>query len=105
MTLIELLHSQGLHAVYGKFDKAQPLPFAVYLGAGQQQFFSDNTVKSKWNDYTVEYYFREKESQKEDALENAFLDNGYIYSKSEDVYIKDERAFVIYYTIWRKTNG
>ena len=62
-------------------------------------------MKSKWNDYTVEYYFREKESQKEDALENAFLDNGYIYSKSEDVYIKDERAFVIYYTIWRKTNG
>lgn len=105
MKIIELLHGLGLRAAYGRFEKKQPLPFAVYYGEGQQHFFGDNTIQSKVNDYTIEYYFRDKDSKREDEIEEALLDDDYIYSKSEDVYIEEERAFVIYYTVWRKQNG
>ena len=102
MDLMNILTGLGLPAAYGKFDKPQTPPFAVYLGAGQEHIFGDNTILSKTNDYTVELYFTNKSAALEDDLEAAFLDNDYIYEKSEDTYIEDENVFVIYYTIWRK---
>lgn len=97
-----ILDGMGIPNAYGKFDRTQGLPFAVILGAGQQRFFSDNTVYSKKNDFTLEYYFRKKNYREEDQLENELLDAGFVYGKSEDVYIDDEKVFVIYYTLWRK---
>lgn len=105
MNLMDIMDSLGIPAAYGKFDRPQKPPFTVYLGAGQQQFFGDDTVYSKKNDYTLEYYFIRKDEAKEDALEEALLENGYIYGKSEDTYIEDENVFVIYYDLWRKNNG
>ena len=35
----------------------------------------------------------------EARIEALLLENGYLYDKSEDVYIEDEGVFVIYYTI------
>lgn len=105
MTLLEIMDSLGIPTAYGKFDRPQKPPFAVYLGAGQHQFFGDDTVYSKKNDYTLEYYFIKKDEAKEDALEEALLQNDYIYGKSDDTYIEDENVFVIYYDLWRKTNG
>lgn len=104
MAIIDLLTELGIPAAYGKFDKPQPAPFAVYLGAGQERFFGDNTIVAKANDYTIEYYFTKKDAAKEDELETALLDNDFIYEKSEDVYIDDDDIFVIYYTVWQKTS-
>lgn len=103
MAIIDLLTELGIPAAYGKFDKPQPAPFAVYLGAGQERFFGDNTILSKVNDYSIEYYFTKKDAAKEDELEQALLDHDFIYEKSEDVYIDDDDIFVIYYTVWQKT--
>lgn len=103
MSIINLLTELGIPAAYGKFDKPQMPPFAVYLGAGQERMFGDNTIISKVNDYTIEYYFTKKNAAKEDELEAALLDNSFIYEKSEDVYIDDDDIFVIYYTVWQKT--
>ena len=100
--LFSVLDGQGIASCYGRNKKPMTLPFAVVLGAGQQQTFCDNTVFSKKNNYTVEYYFAEKSAEKEDALESAFLQNGFIYGKSDDTYIETENVFVIYYTVWRK---
>lgn len=102
MKLIDILGQLGIPAAYGKFDKPQPAPFAVYLGAGQERFFGDNTIYSKYNDYSLEYYFTKKSAAKEDELETALLNNGFIYEKSEDVYIDDDDIYVIYYTVWQK---
>ena len=102
MDLMNVLTGLGLPAAYGKFDTPQKPPFAVYLGAGQERIFGDNTIYSKVNDYTVEYYFTKKDAAKEDALENALLNSGFIYEKSEDDYIEDDNIFVIYYTVGQK---
>ena len=102
MELISLLQGLKLPAAYGKFSNETEPPYAIIMGAGQERFFGDNTIYSKKNDYTVEYYFRSKSRTNEEALESALLSDGYIYEKSEDVYIEDENVFVIYYTVWRK---
>lgn len=102
MELVDLLRGLNIRAGYGRFEKPMELPYAVYLGAGQERFFGDNTIYSKKNDYTIEYYFRSKDSTAEERLESKLLEEGYIYEKSEDVYIDTEKVFVIYYTVWRK---
>lgn len=102
MSVIELLQSLGIPATYMKFDKQQRPPYAVYYGAGQDKYVADNVPYQKRNDYTVEYYFRDKSAANENALEAKFTAEGYAYEKSEDVYISDEKMNVIYYTVWRK---
>ena len=104
MIIIDILNELGVPAAYGRFTTKQDPPFAIYLGEGQQHFFGDNTIISKVNDYTIEYYFTEKDADKEDALESKLLESDFIYEKSEDVYIEDDDIFVIYYTVWRKTS-
>ena len=47
----------------------------------------------------IEYYFTQKNEANETAIEDALLENGFLYEKSEDVYIEDENVFVIYYNI------
>jgi hypothetical protein len=71
----------------------------VYIGNGQDVFEADNTHYWKQNTYQVEYYFTTKNEQNEEAIEKALLDNGFLYEKSEDVYIEDEGVFVVYYYI------
>ena len=101
MGLLQIMDSLNIPAVYGAFDRPQEPPFAVYMGAGQTQFFGDNKIYNRKNEYTLEYYFRKKDAAQEDALETALIDNGWTYEKSEDTYIEDESVFVIYYTTWR----
>ena len=51
--------------------------------------------------YQVEYYFIDKDSKSESALEDALTNDGWLYDKSEDIYIEGEKVFVIYYDVWR----
>jgi hypothetical protein len=71
----------------------------VYIGNGQDTFQADDTHYLKRNTYQVEYYFTTKNEQREEAIEKALLDNGFLYEKSEDVYIAEEDVFVIYYQV------
>ena len=41
----------------------------------------------------------EKDETIESAIEDLLLENGYLYEKSEDVFIENEGVFVIYYTV------
>ena len=74
-------------------------PYLVYIGAGQDNFEADNTFYHSTNRYQLEYYFTKKDESVEATIEKLLLDNGYLYSKSEDVYIESEGVFVIYYDI------
>ena len=99
MTIYQTLQSTGLPCAYSHFKKKQEPPYIVYIGNGQDVFEADNTHYYKENRYQVEYYFTTKNESNEEAIETALLDNGFLYDKSEDVYIEDEGVFVIYYYI------
>ena len=99
MKIFQTLQRTGLPCAYSHFKKAQSPPYIVYIGNGQETFEADNTHYYKQNSYQVEYYFTTKNESNEEAIEQALLDNGFLYEKSEDVYIEDEGVFVIYYYI------
>lgn len=99
MTIYQTLQSTGLPCAYSHFKKKQSPPYIVYIGNGQEVFEADNTHYWKQNTYQVEYYFTTKNEQNEEAIETALLDNGFLYEKSEDIYIEEEEVFVIYYYI------
>lgn len=99
MTIFQVLQSTGLPCAYSHFKKKQSPPYIVYIGNGQETFQADNTHYWKQNSYQVEYYFTTKNESNEEAIETALVDNGFLYEKSEDVYIESEGVFVIYYYI------
>ena len=99
MSIYQTLQSTHLPCAYSHFKKKQEPPYIVYIGSGQDIFEADNTHYYRNNTYQVEYYFTTKNESNEAAIEDALLENGYNYTKSEDVYIEDEGVFVIYYQI------
>ena len=99
MTIYQTLQSTGLPCAYSHFKKPQSPPYIVYIGNGQDTFNADDTHYWKNNRYQVEYYYTQKNESNEASIENALLGAGFLYEKSEDVYIEEEDVFVIYYYI------
>lgn len=99
MSIYQVLQSTRLPCAYSHFKTKQSPPYIVYIGNGQDVFEADNTHYYRENNYQVEYYFTTKNESNEASIEDALLENGYNYTKSEDVYIEDEGVFVIYYQI------
>ena len=106
MTLFNLLTDKdggiGIPVVYSHFkgdDVPQTPPYIAYIGSGQDTFDADNTHYHRQNRYQLEYYFTQKNEQTEADIEDWLLSNGFLYEKSEDVYIESEGVFVIYYQI------
>lgn len=99
MSIYTTLQSTGLPCAYSHFKTAQEPPYIVYIGNGQETMQADNTHYWRENQYQVEYYFTEKNEANETAIEDALLGSGYLYDKSEDIYIEDQGVFVIYYYI------
>ena len=106
MTLYEQLTDSetgiGLPCAYSHFtgaDAPDAPPYLVYLGAGQDTFAADNTYYLRRGKYTIEYYYTDKDEAQEAAIEDFLLAHGYLYEKSEDVYIEEQGVFVIYYSI------
>lgn len=97
--IYDVLQSTGLPCSYSHFQKKIDPPYLVYLGSGQDTFGADNTWYHRENTYRVEYYFATKNEANETAIENALLENGYNYEKSEDIFLEDEGLFLIYYYI------
>lgn len=106
MTLYQILTDPNtgldLPCVYSHFrdqDVEVSPPYLVYIGDGQDNFEADNSYYWSRNRYQIEYYFTEKDESQEAAIEKVLLDNGYLYTKSEDVYIEEMGVFVIYYNV------
>ena len=106
MTLFEILTNPetglGIPCAYSHFrddEVPEAPPYLVYMGDGQDTFEADNTYYWTRNRYQIEYYFTIKDEDQEAAIEKLLLDNGYLYDKTEDVYIEDQGVFVIYYNI------
>ena len=99
MTIYEVLQSTKLPCAYSHFKRKQSPPFLVYIGTGQDDLAADNAYYHKNNRYRVEYYFTVKDEKAEASIESALEAAGYLYEKSEDVYIESEDVFVIYYEV------
>lgn len=99
MSIYTTLQSTGLPCAYSHFKTAQEPPYIVYIGNGQETMQADNTHYWRENSYQVEYYYTEKNEANEAAIEDALLGSGFLYDKSEDIYIEDQGVFVIYYYI------
>ena len=99
MSIYSTLQGAGLPCAYSHFKTPQTPPYIVYIGSGQNTFDADNTHYWKRNTYQIEYYFTTKNEQNEASIEEALLTAGYLYEKSEDVYIEDQNVFVIYYYV------
>ena len=108
MTLFEILTDEetglDIPCAYSHFnedddDAPEAPPYLVYIGGGQDNFGADNTFYYSENRYQIEYYFTDKDEAQEAAIESLLLENGYLYTKSEDVYIEDQGVFVIYYNV------
>ena len=99
MSIYQTLQTTGLPCAYSHFRTNQSPPYIVYIGNGQEVFEADNTHYYRENNYQVEYYFTTKDESNEASIEDALLGAGYLYEKSEDVYIEDQGVFVIYYYV------
>ena len=106
MTIFEILtdpyNGLDLPCAYSHFrdeDVPESPPYLVYIGDGQDTFEADNSYYWSRNRYQIEYYFTKKDESIEETIENLLLENGYLYTKSEDVYIEEQGVFVIYYNI------
>ena len=99
MSIYATLQGTGLPCAYSHFKTNQTPPYIVYIGNGQDNLDADNTHYWRNNRYQVEYYFTTKNESSEASIEDALLAAGYLYEKSEDVYIEDQDVFVIYYYI------
>lgn len=98
-TLAKLKRLYGIPSAYGRFEKKQKLPFMIYFGAGEENLPADDTIYWKDQEYQLQYYFKEKDETKEEAIEAILLEDGFVYEKSSDVYIESEDIWVIYYDV------
>ena len=99
MTIYECLQGTDIPCAYSHFKTDQTPPYIVYIGSGKDNLDADNTHYWRRNAYQVEYYFTEKDEEAEADIEDALLAGGFIYDKSEDVYLEDQGVFVIYYQV------
>ena len=98
-TIFNILRTLGLPVVYGKHTKKVNTPYLLLSGAGQAVTPADDTYYFTLDQWTVEYYFTEKDPALEARIEKLLLDNGYRYDKSEDLYLDDQGVFLLYYYI------
>ena len=97
--IVETLQGLDIPVAYSHFKTAVNPPFLVYLGNGQNMLHADSTHYWRQNTYQLEYYFEKKDEAQETSIEDALLADGWLYEKSEDVFIESEGLFVIYYSV------
>ena len=99
MSIFETMKKSGLPCAYSHFKKPQKPPYLVYIGSGQNDYAADNKVYWKENTYQVEYYFTKKNEVKESEIEQVLIDDGWLFDKSEDIYLEEDDVFLIYYYV------
>lgn len=97
--LVTALTATGLPVRYSHFKSKQKPPYLVYYNNGQNIYEADNIVYWKQNEYMIQFYFKEKSPDLEEAIESALTNAEVIYEKSEDIWDESEGVFSIYYYV------
>lgn len=99
MTIYEVLEQLGYPVAYFQFEEPPTIPFLVYRGSGSSTFLADESIYHSENTYEVMYYFTNKNTDIETAIEKHLTSNGFKWEKGEDVYIEQEEMYRISYYI------
>ena len=99
----DLVYPLGLELSYGSFqvlDNELPdFPTLVYLEDESYYTVADDRNYYKEKNWILEYYFINKNESLEDELEQALQEGGFIFTSTEDIYIKEERIYLKTYFV------
>lgn len=81
-------------------DESLSIPYGIWLREKSETIYADNKHFLDLPNYRVEFYFKDFKTQKEleERFEKELEDNDFFFSKSEDIFIK-ENIYQIYYEI------
>lgn len=105
MTFYQTLSAMDMPTIYGTYKADQKIPYISYTGAGQDIFWADNGAYQRVNLYQIVYYYKKKDESKEDAIEEALLNNGFTYVKGVDFYDSSENVYYIIYSDIKSLKG
>lgn len=90
-----------LNIPVGYFVNPSPgtVPFLVYYGAGSNNFGADDRVYTKDENWNIELYVTKKDVALEEQIEKILDDAELVWEKGQDVYVNDEKVFLIPYYI------
>ena len=82
----EILESTGLPVTYTAWPERQapPMPYICYLTAYTNNFAADGVVYQQIFHVQIEPYTRRKDPKAEKLVENATLERGQYWNKSEE---------------------
>lgn len=89
----------SIPVAYGQFNNPVVPPFVVYLYSSPEVMAADNMNYYVNDTFTIEYYFNKKDREKEREIENLLNSNELIWSKTEDIWIDEEKIYVVYYEV------
>lgn len=92
-----LLDELGLPVAYFAFDGETAPPFIVFYSGGTQNFAADNKVNTKIENRNIELYTKINDRELQEKLEKIFDDNELVWEKGSEIYIEDEKIFLIPY--------
>ena len=95
----QIVRGLDIYVATGKTSKKLPTRYAIIKGNGQDVIEGDDTFFWRENLIQLEYYYTKKNEAQETEFEDALLDAGFLFEKSEDVFIEEEGVFIIYYDI------
>ena len=97
--LYELLKQMNIPVAYHHFVQETNPPFITYYRTDTNNFYADNKVYEKINNYRVELYTRQKDVVLESQLETILDDNDITYEVEAEAYIKEEDVYQVIYKI------
>ena len=103
MTLTEIYNmvvQVGVPVAYYQFsdDTAKPPPFICYYYPNDDDFSADNINYTRINQLVIELYTDNKDFALESQLETVLIQHDMYFDKTE-VYIDDEKMYMVTYTM------
>lgn len=96
---IELFKPLKIPIGYFKNPKPGVVPFMVYYGVGMDSTIADNINYFNVQRFNIELYTLEKNFDLEDKIEEILIENEIIFEKGLDVFIPEDKTFMVPYYI------
>lgn len=87
----------GLTTIEAEFPKAKQFPFVVYFRENVEPIHSDGIVIIEITKMAAELYTTKKDLQSERVFERWLTDNGIDFTKTDRIWVKEEKAFLNVY--------
>lgn len=95
----QLFKELGIPVGYFVNPKPGMVPFLVYYGAGTTNLKADNKVYAVGDRWNIELYVTRKDRALENRIEELLDSNEIVWEKGSDIYIDEEKVFMIPYYI------